>query len=273
MILKDGFLSRLFLHQILRSDSIKSKTYSEFVEKFKPKKTTDDCYTPPKVYEVIKDYVINYYKPGADAEIVRPFYPGGDYENFDYPKNAVVIDNPPFSILREIKKFYCEKNIKFFLFAPYLTIFSGRDDKSVCYVLTNTNIIYENGADIATSFVTNLDEFRIRTDPKLKEIIDEVQKADKKQLRYKYPANVISSALLSKHLNRGLEIKFKNEDLHFIRRLDSQKQHKKGIFGAGYLISDEKAEELKLEIENDKEVDNIWTLSEREKEIIKNLGD
>ena len=26
--------------------NIKSKTYEEFVEKFKPKKTTDDCYTP-----------------------------------------------------------------------------------------------------------------------------------------------------------------------------------------------------------------------------------
>lgn len=24
----------------------KSKNYEEFVEKFKPKKTTDDCYTP-----------------------------------------------------------------------------------------------------------------------------------------------------------------------------------------------------------------------------------
>lgn len=25
----------------------KMKDYDEFVEKFKPKKTTDDCYTPP----------------------------------------------------------------------------------------------------------------------------------------------------------------------------------------------------------------------------------
>lgn len=27
---------------------MKSKSYEEFVEKFKPKKTTDDCYTPPE---------------------------------------------------------------------------------------------------------------------------------------------------------------------------------------------------------------------------------
>ena len=59
----------------------KSKTYEEFVEKFKPKKTTDDCYTPPGVYAVIKDWACKEY--GIDpAKIVRPFYPGGDYENF-----------------------------------------------------------------------------------------------------------------------------------------------------------------------------------------------
>ena len=49
----------------------KSKTYDEFVEKFKPKKTTDDCYTPPSVYAVIRDWACNEY--GIDpAKIVRP---------------------------------------------------------------------------------------------------------------------------------------------------------------------------------------------------------
>jgi len=27
--------------------SKKKQDYNEFIEKFKPKKTTDDCYTPP----------------------------------------------------------------------------------------------------------------------------------------------------------------------------------------------------------------------------------
>ena len=27
---------------------MKGESYEEFVEKFKPKKTTDDCYTPPR---------------------------------------------------------------------------------------------------------------------------------------------------------------------------------------------------------------------------------
>lgn len=32
---------------------MKGETYEEFVEKFKPKKTTDDCYTPPEIYETV----------------------------------------------------------------------------------------------------------------------------------------------------------------------------------------------------------------------------
>lgn len=28
----------------------KNESYENFVEKFKPKKTTDDCYTPPYIY-------------------------------------------------------------------------------------------------------------------------------------------------------------------------------------------------------------------------------
>ena len=36
----------------------KFNDYEGFVEKFKPKKTTDDCYTPPAVYEAV---------PHADA--------------------------------------------------------------------------------------------------------------------------------------------------------------------------------------------------------------
>ena len=33
--------------------SKKNQTYDEFIEKFKLKKTTEDCYTPPLVYEAV----------------------------------------------------------------------------------------------------------------------------------------------------------------------------------------------------------------------------
>lgn len=36
----------------------KKETYEEFVDKFKPKKTTDDCYTPLEVYETVKEWAI-----------------------------------------------------------------------------------------------------------------------------------------------------------------------------------------------------------------------
>jgi hypothetical protein len=92
--------------------------YDEFVEKFKPKLTTDECYTPDSVYEAVKTWVVKEY--GLDGcEVVRPFWPGGDYENLDYPDGCVVIDNPPFSILSKIKGFYNEHRVKYFLFAPH----------------------------------------------------------------------------------------------------------------------------------------------------------
>lgn len=51
---------------------MKSKTYEEFVEKFKPKKTTDDCYTPPVVYDAVADWVASEY--GVDRDNFVPLF-------------------------------------------------------------------------------------------------------------------------------------------------------------------------------------------------------
>ena len=32
--------------------------YEAFVGKFEPKKTTDDCYTPPEVYDAVLGYCV-----------------------------------------------------------------------------------------------------------------------------------------------------------------------------------------------------------------------
>ena len=80
----------------------RGETYEEFVDKFKPKLTTDDCYTPPNIYEAVANWVVNEY--GVDkSTFCRPFYPGGDYQNYDY-SGKIVVDNPPFSILAIIVK-------------------------------------------------------------------------------------------------------------------------------------------------------------------------
>lgn len=147
----------------------KGETYEEFVEKFKPKKTTDDCYTPPVVYEAIKNWAVERFKL-QDKNILRPFYPGGDYQNETYTENDVVIDNPPFSIISQICRFYIDNNINFFLFAPSLTLFATARGK-VNYIIAGTDIIYENGARVNTSFVTNLGDKKIIVSGDLHETI------------------------------------------------------------------------------------------------------
>lgn len=142
-----------------KSFNKKSEAYEEFIEKFKPKKTTDDCYTPPDVYEVIKDFALAQWKKEQtdDAFLMRPFYPGGDFENECYPKNAFVVDNPPFSIFARILDFYLERNIRFFLFYDCRTLFSSLHKKRrLSFVISGTSIYYENGACVTTAFVTNI---------------------------------------------------------------------------------------------------------------------
>ncbi len=111
--------------------------YDGFVDKFKPKLTTDDCYTPQYVYDVIRDWVDENVIPLEGKRVVRPFYPGGDYRNFDYSGDCFVLDNPPFSILAEIRDFYAERNIGYFLFAPALTLFSrlGKNEDNVTFIV------------------------------------------------------------------------------------------------------------------------------------------
>ena len=66
----------------MKTEVIETEKYKAFVDKFKPKKTTDDCYTPPYIYDAVKDWAVKEY--GLEGRpIVRPFYPGGDYENVE----------------------------------------------------------------------------------------------------------------------------------------------------------------------------------------------
>lgn len=51
--------------------------YNAFVEKFKPKKTTDDCYTPDIVYNAVAEWVQKEYGKNKNS-FVRPFWPETD---------------------------------------------------------------------------------------------------------------------------------------------------------------------------------------------------
>lgn len=47
-----AILSRAFAFVYVGACMVQGESYEQFVGKFKPKKTTDDCYTPPEVIEV-----------------------------------------------------------------------------------------------------------------------------------------------------------------------------------------------------------------------------
>lgn len=247
------------------------ETYEEFIEKFKPKKkTTDDCYTPQGIYIIVKDWAVEEYNLQG-REIVRPFYPGGDYENFDYPSNCVVIDNPPFSILAKIKQFYADKNIDYFLFAPHLVMFGNNKNSS--FVVTSNSITYENGANVNTSFVTNMDDSFIRTAPALAKRIDAEGKKTRNTIiksKQIYPDELITAASLKK-ICKHMDLRLNKEQTYYVRRLDAQKEHKKRIFGDGFLISKDKAQEIKAQEMQRKDLVYNWELSDREIKIVDGL--
>lgn len=255
---------------------IKTKSYDEFVEKFKPKLTTDDCYTPAPIYDAVLEWVRKEYEIAENMQIERPFYPGGDYKNYCYKDNSVVVDNPPFSIFSKIVKFYQERGIPFFLFAPFLTVASAAGAiEGVCIIVTHTTITYENGAKVGTCFVTNMDKYKIRSASDLQAEILKVDKANRdivQLAKHDYPYEVITVAMLGKYARRGLDFNFLPSEVYFTRQLDSQKPLKKGLYGAGFLISEQKALEQKALEQKALEQKIRWVLSDREKEIIKNLG-
>ena len=254
---------------------MKSKTHEEFVEKFKPKKTTDDCYTPPVVYDAVADWVAS--EHGVDRDnFVRPFYHGGDYENYSYSKEDIVVDNPPFIILSKIVDFYISKNIPFFLFAPNLTLFNCLRNRDCTALVVDANIIYDNGANVKTSFLTNLEpqNLQIRTAPGLYQVVkkatETIQKETKKQLpKYIYPNCVVQAARINAYSKFGIEFKVPKSESFFVSQLDAQKGKKKTIFGGGFLISERCAADR--EVEKREQVEH-FELSDREKEIIKELS-
>ena len=259
--------------------------YEGFVEKFKPKKTTDDCITPPEIYEVVKDYACSRWGIAPD-KVVRPFWPGGDYENFDYSGGKVVIDNPPFSILSKICEFYLDRGIPFFLFSPSLTSLTGvKTTMRMNHIVCDTQIIYENGAVVRTSFVTSYGLPTIlESSPELSRLVndkmEELLKKNKKQLpKYEYPYEVVTAAMVQRYSKYGIKFSVSANEAVHIRVLDAQRPHGKAIYGYGLLLSERAAAERETaervvakRAASERASITIWQLSEREKEIVRNLS-
>lgn len=209
------------------------------------------------------------------------FGPGGDYKDEAYPEGCTVVDNPPFSILAEIQKFYLDRNIKFFLFAPELTAFSGKETvMRVNHIFADCGVTYQNGAKVRTAFVTNLsDGIVAETAPDLAIMVqkemDRLARTKKKELpKYDYPDEIITAAMLGKYAKRGVTFRIRAEDCTRVSALDEQRKHGKAIFGGGLLLSERAARERRTSgaTEEEKTGARKWQLSEREKEIVKGLG-
>lgn len=224
------------------NDENESEEYREFIEKFEPKRTTDDCYTPDEVYDVIADYVTRRY--GLKREtFIRPFYPGGDYKSEKY-EGRVVVDNPPFSILSEIIRYYIDNRIGFFVFCPGLTPISSSSAMATI-IAANATITYENGAEVSTSFITNLEpcDVAIRSCPELydriKAACEDIRAEHKKQLPvYSYPDEVVTSTMMNYLSAHHVEHEIKKNDCQIIDALDEQREVGKVIFGKGFLLSE-----------------------------------
>ena len=249
---------------------MKNESYEEFVEKFKPKKTTDDCYTPKCIYDAVLNWVRN--NIIGDSLVVRPFYPGGDYESYDYPEGSVVVDNPPFSIFAKICDYYVARNIPFFLFAPGMT--SIRDN--VTFVGVGATVEYENGACVNTSFVTNmLGDLACTTAPTLYEAIkranDDNRKKKRKSLsKFSFPDHVLRSTELNTMCRAGVIFCVKKSECRVVKKATTEK---KGEFGSSFLLSTrltaeklaaEKLAAEKLQL-NDTSIEIIQTLDEEDK--------
>lgn len=246
----------------------KGETYEQFVDKFKPKLTTDDCYTPPEVYDVVARWAVKEYG-WEDREIVRPFYPGGDYEHFDYPANCAVIDNPPFSILSKIAEFYERRKIKYFLFAPQLTAFV-RQAKS--HIGVGAQVIYQNGAVVSTSFICS-DGPTLRSAPDLYNQITRVVeslKTNKKRPKIEYPPELVTASRLAAYSQYGVD--FAEDRAAYVRSLDLQKNRGKKIFGGGYLVPREPAHKAEEALARARARSVfVWRLSSREKDLLAHL--
>lgn len=248
-----------------------SEEYDAFRDKFQPKLTTDDCYTPANVYAAVLAWAVDRYGLQG-AEVLRPFFPGGDYQTAVYPDGCVVIDNPPFSILSEICAWYDEHRVRYFLFCPGMTTFSinaGRCN----YLPCGNSIMFDNGADIAISFLTNMGEYKIELAPDLYAAVAAADTINRQAARaelpvYSYP-DCVASVAINKLTKYGQTLRIRAEDAVFVRALDAQKDQGKAIYGGGFLLSASAAAEKAAA---EKAAALRWSLSERERTLIASLG-
>ena len=224
----------------------RKESYDEFVDKFKPRHTSDDTHTPPNVFEVVLAWAERRYGLNR-ADIIRPFFPGGDYANAEYRDGCVVLDNPPFSILSQIVKFYLDRKIRFFLFAPSLSCIGKARNFGCAAIFTNSDITFDNGAVVRCAFLTNLESPDILaiSEPELGDAIEAAENENRKIGKKKVtlismPDAVITGARMQYLAAHHVSHTVRRSEALFINKLDNYHQT---IFGGGFLLSERAAAE------------------------------
>ena len=240
--------------------------YDDFVEKFKPKKATDDCYTPENIYDALADWTEKEY--GVSRErFFRPFWPGADYQRAEYPEGCIVVDNPPFSIMTEICNFYVVRGIPFLLFCPALT--PPKVDEAAL-IAVGSDIVYENGAQVSTSFVTTLDDCVIRSAPDLYDALKAANDLNRNKgkatlPKYEYPDYVVTPSKVQWFSAHQTPYRLERRSCCRIAALDMQRSVGKSIFGHGWLLTERAAAERAAALR--------WSLSPREQELVRYMGE
>lgn len=215
--------------------------YESFIAKFADNpKTTDDCYTPPDIY----DAVVKWLGTKIDLtgkQILRPFYPGGDYVMAEYPEDGIVIDNPPFSIFTKIVKFYCTRNVPFFLFGPGLTI------SSCCRwctaVIVSEQIRFSNGAMVRCNFASNLfGDAVMYSSPELSKMIKKCPSQNQKVnlTKYSYPDELCSVNHMQTIAKGDYDFIIHRDECKIVKDLDHHPKAS-GLFAEHLLLSSGKA--------------------------------
>ena len=242
--------------------------YESFIAKFTDKpKTTDECWTPRDVYEAVVKYVGEVY-PLEGKQLLRPFYPGGDYEAAEYPADGIVIDNPPFSIFSKIVRFYLDRDIPFFLFGPALTM-SCVCKYGVTAVFTGENIRFSNGAVINISFISNLfGDIVAMSAPRLGELLAACASQNIKANlpSYSYPAELLRPCELQTMASDGVEFAVRRSECRIARTLDNMPKGK-NLFGEAFLTTTSIGKAKEKAKERAKDVIPVQ-LSDRERSLI-----
>ena len=112
-------------------------------------------------------------------------------------------------------------------------MFNISPEQPIAKIIAGCSIIYENGADVNTSFMTNLEAPCVRSDPFLYSISNK-PKTKNRPIR-NFPENIKTAKDFVKASKRGEEIKY--TDFIYTRKVtDTQTGEIFRIFGAGIKV-------------------------------------